>query len=325
MRRVDRPEDLLHAAESAMREAQAAFDDPRLFVEKWVEPARHIEVQILGLPDGTVVALGERECSLQRRYQKIIEESPSPFVKKDLREALMEAAVRVARAAGYRNAGTVEFLVDTGGRFYFMEVNARLQVEHPVTEAVLGLDMVRLQMEVALGEDPSLPVRLEPRGHAIEARLYAEDPAQQFLPQSGPLLTVSFSHLPGIRVDHGVREGTEVSPHYDPLLAKIIAWGMDREQARRRLLQALRETVVFGVVTNLNYLQDLLESEAFRSGETYTRTVADQSPSLPAPEEVAAAAWVALHTAQDGGPLTRRTARTGEEQIWSRLQGRWIP
>jgi acetyl/propionyl-CoA carboxylase alpha subunit len=308
-----------------MREARAAFDDPRLFVEKWVDPARHIEVQILGLPDGQVVALGERECSLQRRYQKIMEESPSPFVTDGLREALMDAAVRVARAAGYRNAGTVEFLVDAEGRFYFMEVNARLQVEHPVTEEVLGLDLVRLQMEVALGEDPSLPARPEPRGHAIEARLYAEDPGQQFLPQRGPLLVVSFPHLPGIRVDHGLRVGMEVSPHYDPLLAKIIARGMDREQARRRLLEALRETVVFGVVTNLNYLQDLLESAAFRSGETYTRTVADHAPMPPSAEEVAAAAWVTVHVSQESGPSSRHTPRVGEEQIWRQIPGRWIP
>ncbi|MCF6191767.1 MAG: 3-methylcrotonyl-CoA carboxylase, partial [Candidatus Hydrothermae bacterium] len=318
------PDELPAAAESAMREAEAAFGDPRLFVEKWVEPARHVEVQILGLPDGTVVALGERECSLQRRYQKIVEESPSPFVTPDLREQLMEAAVRVARAAGYRNAGTVEFLVDREGGFYFMEVNARLQVEHPVTEMVLGLDLVRLQMEVALDESLSLPSRREPRGHAMEARLYAEDPNRQFLPQTGRLIEVSFPFRPGVRVDHGLVEGMEISPHYDPLLAKIIAWGMDREQARRRLLQALQETVVFGVQTNLNYLQDLLASGAFRSGETYTQTVANLPPAAPTPEEVVAAAWVAWHAGH--GQSTRpRFTENREAELWDRLRGRWMP
>ncbi|HLH28913.1 MAG TPA: biotin carboxylase N-terminal domain-containing protein, partial [Acidimicrobiales bacterium] len=234
MRLVRSRSDLREAHDAARREAKAAFADDRLLLEKYVHPARHVEVQILG--DGkSAVALGERECSLQRRYQKVLEEAPAVRIGQATREGLGEAAVKIARAARYRGAGTVEFLVGPDGSFYFLEVNTRLQVEHPVTEMVSGLDIVRAQVEVAGGG--ALPSPAPPRGHAIEVRLNAEDPYRDFLPQSGPILMLHWPQRPGLRIDAGVREGSRVPVEYDSLLAKIIAWGSDREQARRRLVE----------------------------------------------------------------------------------------
>ena len=227
-------------------------------------------MQILG--DGKdAVALGERECSLQRRYQKVIEESPAAWIPDRTRQGLLDSAVTLARAVGYRNAGTVEFLVGPDGSYAFLEVNTRLQVEHPVTEMRTGLDLVRAQIEIAGGG--VLPPAPAPRGHAIEARLYAEDPYRGFLPQTGRVLVLRWPNLPRVRVDSGVREGMSIGPHYDPLVAKMIAWGSDREQARARLLEALRGTVLLGVTTNQAFLIQVLESELFIKGETYTTTL----------------------------------------------------
>jgi len=322
MRLVRDPEALPEAIAAAQREAQGAFGDPRLLVERFLHPARHVEVQILGDAHGRVIALGERECSLQRRHQKIVEEAPSPAVSEGLRARMEEAAVRLAEAVGYRNAGTVEFLLAPDGSFYFLEVNARLQVEHPVTEAVWGVDLVQAQIRLAAGAP--LPEALGgerpsgPRGHAVEARLYAEDPEAGFLPMSGELLRVEWPGGPGVRVDAGVRAGGTVSPHYDPLLAKLIAWGPDRETARRRLVRALEETIVLGVVTNRDFLLELLESPAFRDGETYTHTVEAHPPSReregPAgaaelPDAFwAAAAWAALGPEPTRPPAWERGA-----------------
>lgn len=280
LRRVNDAAELPEAFEAARREAEAAFGDRRMFVEKFLHPARHIEIQILG--DGkSAVTLGERECSLQRRYQKIIEESPSTAVSADLRAALSAAAEKLAVAAGYKNAGTVEFLLGPGGAWYFIEVNARLQVEHPVTELRFGIDLVRTQVEIAFGEP--LPWPAAPRGHAIEARLNAEDPARGFLPMTGRVLALRWPQRPDLRVDGGVRQGQEILPYYDPLLAKFIAWAPDRESARRRLTGGLRDLVLAGVPTNQKYLVDTLESEFFKEGETFTTTLESMAWSPPEP------------------------------------------
>ena len=274
MRLVHEARELPDAHEAARREARAAFGDDRLLLEKFISPARHVEVQILG--DGKdAVALGERECSLQRRYQKVIEESPANRIPDRTREGLLDSAVRLARAAGYANAGTVEFLVGPDGAYSFLEVNTRLQVEHPVTELRTGIDIVQAQIEIAQGG--SLPHAPASRGHAIEARLNAEDPSREFLPQTGRVAALRWPNLPHVRVDSGLREGMAVGSHYDPLLAKIIAWGNDRAQTRARLVEALRATSLLGVATNRSFLIRVLESDFFVKGETYTTTLESRS------------------------------------------------
>jgi len=300
MRLVRSRGDLRDAHATARREAKAAFVDERLLLEKYVSPARHVEVQILG--DGkNAVALGERECSLQRRYQKVLEEAPASRVGEAVRAGLADAAVRLAREARYRSAGTVEFLVAADGTFYFLEVNTRLQVEHPVTEMVSGIDIVRAQIALAQGE--SLPVAVPPRGHAIEVRLNAEDPYHDFLPQSGPVQMLHWPQGPGLRIDAGIREGQKIPVEYDSLLAKLIAWGQDREQARRRLTEALRELVLLGPATNQSFLLEILESVAFKTGETFTTTLEAghwEEPVLPREILSAAEAWISSSGALAG-------------------------
>src|SRR5262245_19829983 len=265
---------LADAIAQARREATAAFGDGTLYVERLVEKPRHVEFQVFADHHGHVVHLFERECSIQRRHQKVIEETPSTALTPPLRQRMGDAAVAVAREAGYRNAGTVEFLLDGAGdaaRFYFLEMNTRLQVEHPVTEQVTGVDLVRAQIAVAAGEPlPWTQKALGQRGHAIEARIYAEDPARNDLPQAGPLLLYREPSMPGVRVDAGVTEGSEVSVHYDPLLAKLIAWGETRDAARRRALAALRSYPVLGIRTNIALLIELLEHPRFVSGSIDT-------------------------------------------------------
>ncbi len=281
MRRVESEDEVAEAFDAAKREALGAFADDRMLVEKFIHPARHIEVQILA--DGRrSVALGERECSLQRRYQKVIEEAPASTISEETRQAVFASAITLTEAAGYANAGTVEFLVGPDGSHYFLEVNTRLQVEHPVTESLTGLDIVRAQIEVAHGGE--LPEPLSPRGHAIEARLNAEDAYAGFLPQTGEVLMLAWPQIPGVRIDSGLAEGLAISPHYDSLVAKVIVHAQDREAARRRLIEALKELTVLGVTTNQRFLIDLLESEAFRTGETYTTTVEGmrfEAPAVP--------------------------------------------
>ncbi len=297
MRVVWKPEDLEEAADAARREAASAFGDDRLIVEKYVPKAHHVEVQVLADEHGTVLALYERECSVQRRYQKIIEETPSPVLAPETRQALLQAAVQAARAVGYTNAGTVEFILDPETQaFYFLEMNTRLQVEHPITEMVLDIDLVQWQIRVAAGEPlPSWMTERTPRGHAIEARVYAEDPTQDFFPTSGLLLAVFEPRGPGLRIDSGVIAGMEVSPYYDPLLAKIIAYGEDREQARLRLLAALRETAYLGLPTNVPFLVDVLQHPDFIAGRVHTRWVEEVmlpwQPAEPNPWVLAAAGW----------------------------------
>ncbi len=269
MRLVTDLGELGSALDSAQREAHAAFGDPTVFLERYVRDPRHIEVQIVADRHGTCLALGERECSIQRRYQKILEESPSSAVDADLRSDLETAAIAIARAVDYVNAGTVEFMLDETGNFYFLEMNARLQVEHPVTEMVTGVDLVRTQLVVASGGKLDIE-RQPPRGHAIEVRIYAEDPARDFLPAAGSITTFEPPQLPGVRNDVAVDEGAQVTPAYDPMLAKLIVHGATRAAAIAGLDAALREYLVGGVATNIGFLQWLVGQPAFKSGETTT-------------------------------------------------------
>jgi acetyl-CoA carboxylase biotin carboxylase subunit len=274
--------------QSARREATSAFGDGTLYVERLVAHPRHVEVQIVADDHGHVMHLFERDCSTQRRHQKVIEESPSPAVTPALRARLTAAAVAAARAANYRNAGTIEFLVDLGGSdpaddapFYFLEMNTRLQVEHPVTEQVTGLDLVRAQLLVASGEPlPWTQQEVSQRGHAIEARLYAEDPARGFLPQAGRLTRYREPHRPGVRVDSGVVEGGEVSIYYDPLIAKVIATAGTRDLAIARLCAALREFEIAGIRTNRSFLLRILQSVAFRDGAIDTTFLDREGPAI---------------------------------------------
>ncbi len=267
MRLVRRASDLEAAFRAATSEAAASFSDASVYIERYVERPRHIEIQVLGDRRGRIVSLGERECSLQRRHQKVVEEAPSPVVDADLRQRMGEAAVRAAAAVNYVGAGTVEFLLDPRGEFFFLEMNTRIQVEHPVTELVTGIDIVAAQLDIAAGEP--LPAALtdgvEPQGHAIEVRLYAEDPFRNFAPSPGRIELLQLPEGPGVRNDCGVYEGAEVTIHYDPMLAKLIVWGRDRPHALARLRRALAETRVVGIRTNLPLFERLLEDEDFKT------------------------------------------------------------
>ena len=284
LRRVDTEADLNDALRSAAREAEAAFADGRLLVEKLVTGARHVEVQVLADGHGHTVHLFERDCSLQRRHQKVIEEAPAPRLDPAVRAGLSEAACKAATVIGYENAGTVEFLLGDDGRFYFIEMNTRLQVEHPVTEGVTGLDLVEWQIRIAAGESLDFTqsdIRL--RGHAIEARVCAEDPAHEFRPQPGPVLEVRWPAGEGIRVDAGVASGDRVPSHYDSLIAKVVAFGEDREQACSRLVAALRETRCAGPATNLSLLIGCLEDSEFRAGRIDTSFIPARLEALIGP------------------------------------------
>jgi acetyl-CoA carboxylase biotin carboxylase subunit len=281
MRMVTADSEMTGAWRDAASEARNAFGDARLYLERYVDRPRHIEIQIFGDRRGHAVHLGERECSVQRRHQKVIEESPSPVVTPELRRAMGEAALRLAKEAGYTNAGTVEFLVDAAGNFYFLEVNTRLQVEHPVTELVTGLDLVKLQIQVAAGEP--LPVSQEDvrfSGHAVECRLYAEDPSNQFFPSPGTILSRRAPSGPGIRLDDGVYEGFCVSTEYDPMLGKLIAWGRNRAEAIVRLARALEEHSVTGIKTNSSLLLAILRDPEFERGEISTRWLDERLPEI---------------------------------------------
>ncbi|MEQ4721469.1 biotin carboxylase N-terminal domain-containing protein [Nonomuraea sp. B19D2] len=297
--------ELPDALESARRTARAAFGDGTLLIERYVERPRHIEIQVLADTHGNVVHLGERECSLQRRHQKIIEEAPSPFVSPETRARMGSAAVEAARAVGYVGAGTVEFIVDgTTGAHHFMEMNTRLQVEHPVTELVTGLDLVELQLRVAAGE--LLPFGQEDvllDGHAVEARVYAEDPARGFLPTGGRVLVLR-EPGDGVRVDSGLVEGGVVGSEFDPMLSKVVAWAPDRASALRTLERALSRTAVLGVVTNIPFLRALAGHPVVRAGELDTglveRLLPELVPSVEVPGEVLAAAALAFHAMPQG-------------------------
>lgn len=300
IRFVEREEDLPRALNLASREALASFNDGTLYLEAQMQGVRHIEVQIIADTFGNVVPLGERECSIQRRHQKIIEETPSVVVGPELRRALNRAAVRVARAAGYRSAGTVEFLLTEDERYYFLEVNARLQVEHPVTEMTTGVDLVKDQILVASGLDlPYDEGDLRTRGWAIECRIVAEDPQNGFLPSVGRIVFSREPAGPGIRVESCLHDGFEVTPYYDSLLAKVTAWGTDREDARTRMIRALQESRVVGVATNIPYLLEILDLPAFVEGRLDTdfldrHQVEGQQSEEPLREAAAIAALLTL-------------------------------
>jgi len=295
MRVVRRAEDFPSSLAASRREARAAFGDDVVVLERFVERPRHVEVQVLADTHGSVVHLLERECSIQRRHQKVVEETPSPALTPEHRAALCAAGVAAARAAGYVNAGTVEFLLDPAGSFFFLEMNTRLQVEHAVTECVTGLDLVRLQIEVAAGQPlPFVQDTVAGRGHSLECRLYAEDPAKDDLPSPGRILHLAVPEGPGVRFDSGITSGSEVTVHYDPLLAKVVTWGRNRVESVERMADALRRTAVLGVVTNLGRLRAIVDHPAFRAGDLHTHFLDEHLSEMtqdgcPPPEAVAAA------------------------------------
>jgi acetyl/propionyl-CoA carboxylase alpha subunit len=330
MRVVASKDELETAVEGAQREAGSAFGDDRVFLEKYITGPRHIEVQIFGDGNGRVVHLGERECSVQRRHQKIIEESPSPFVDDDLRARMTDASARLAAEMNYRGAGTVEFVVGEDRSFYFLEMNTRLQVEHPVTEAVTGTDLVRWQIEVArTGALPAIAddeQNLAPRGHAIECRIYAEDPENGFLPTAGNTLRVELPAGPGIRVDSALCDGFEVPVAFDPMLAKLIAWAPDREQAVTRMLGAIDRFAILGITTNTAFLRDVVAGEDFARGAFTTTTVetkyGDWSASNASKENLACA-LAALVTTSGRGNAAPAAGGTGRAPSpWDTL-GAW--
>ena len=305
--RVVREESAMdESLESARREAENAFGDGSLLIEKYIKDARHIEFQILGDHQGNLIHLLERECSIQRRHQKVVEESPSPALTPELRSRMGEAAVAVGRAIGYTNAGTVEFILAPSGEFYFIEVNTRLQVEHPVTEMITAVDLVKLQIEIAAGNPLSLTQEdVRSTGHAIEVRLYAEDPDNEFLPSTGTIHDwMPPSNIEGFRVDAGIEATTEIGIHYDPLLAKVIAHGADRETALRKLAYGMKRLSVQGIQTNRDFLIRLLEHSEFREGRYHTGFIAGHLAALVAQKDpaldlaCAAAAALYLHEAR---------------------------
>ena len=334
MRLVRDPAALLGAIRAARSEAQGAFGDPAVYLERSISPARHIEVQVMADANGQVVPFVERECSVQRRHQKVIEETPSPAVTTDTRRALAEAARALAENVGYVNAGTVEFLLDEEKRFYFLEMNTRLQVEHPVTEMVTGVDLVQWQLRVALGEPLTLDasLALEPRGHAIECRIYAEDPDAGFMPSPGRITHLRRPSGPGIRDDSGVDEGFEVPVFYDSMISKLVAWAPDRPQTIRRMVRALTEYQVEGVSTTLPFFRWMLHQPEFIEGRVDTgfldRVLAtrDHAPTVaPSTEtEERAVLAAAVHTfllGKDESDLPSETAVSAWRRA-ARLEGR---
>ena len=324
MRLVEAEADLEAALRDASSEAERAFASGEVYLEKFVEQPRHVEIQVLGDNYGNLIHLGERECSLQRRHQKVIEECPSPVmsVRPELRERMGQAALRVAGAAGYTNAGTAEFLVDKHGNFYFLEMNTRLQVEHPVTELVTGLDLVHWQLRIASGEALGLKQEgVSWRGSAMECRIYAEDPDNQFLPSPGRIAQLREPGGPGIRLDSGVYEGWRVPLEYDPLLAKLVAWGPTRETAIARLDRALGEYAVVGIRTTIPYFREILHDELFHAGQLDTGFLAAFEPRRRQREDeslerLAAIAAVA-HEQREGSQILTQEQR--DSSRWAAL------
>jgi len=320
MRLVAGPAGLDEAVRAARGEAASAFGDGTVFLERFVTDPRHVEVQILGDTHGTVIHLFERECSIQRRYQKIVEESPSPAVDRALRAALTAAAVTAGRAVGYTGAGTVEFVLARDGSFFFLEMNTRLQVEHPVTEAITGLDLVELQLRIAEGEP--LPPRMpEMSGHAIEARLYAEDVPAGFVPVTGTLHRFAIPETPGIRVDTGFRDGSVVSPHYDAMLAKVSAHGRTRADAARRLARALEQAEIHGVTTNRDLLVAILREPGFLAGATDTGYLTRHDPAALAASAAPGPAAVRAHAL--AAALARQARARAEAAVLATLPSGW--
>jgi len=326
MRIVQRREDLPSAVEAGRREAKSAFGDDTVYIEKYLQDPRHVEFQVLADRRGNVVHLFERECSVQRRHQKIIEESPSPALDDSLRQKMGDTAVEVMRAVNYTNAGTVEFLLDAEKNFYFLEVNARIQVEHPVTELVTGIDLVKQQIRIASGEE--LPFRqadLRQRGHAMECRIYAEDPENNFFPSIGKLLFVKEPQGPGIRCDSGIYSGLEITHHYDPILSKLIAWSESRPETLQKMAAALSGYVIMGVKTPIPFLRDLLAHPRFVSGDIHTgfinRHFADWKPT-PSGQFLNVALVAAAYAGMNRQPASASTVQKEPPTPWQTL-GEW--
>jgi acetyl-CoA carboxylase biotin carboxylase subunit len=330
MRAVQGSTELIAAIAAARREAATAFADDTVYLERMLLNPRHVEVQILADTHGTVVHLGERDCSIQRRHQKVVEEAPAPGLDEELRTRMHQTAVTAARAVGYTGAGTIEMLLDRSGEFFFLEMNTRLQVEHPVTELVWGVDLVEQQFRVADGQALGFSqADLSPRGHSIEVRIYAEDPAVGFLPQTGTVGVFEPALGPGVRVDSGIASGTIVGLFYDPMLAKVCAAGKDRDQARRRLLEALRNTVLLGVNTNQSYLAAILDHDAFAKGAVHTGFIEEHmgvaTMAEPGDEalDVLLGAAAAISSGRTGhGPQAGNGVDAGPGPVWREL-GAW--
>lgn len=325
MRRVASADELMPAIEAAEREAEAAFGDGRVFVERYLERPRHIEVQVLADGQGHTVHLGERECSIQRRHQKIIEEAPAPILSDDLRDRITAAALAAARSVQYTNAGTVEFLVTAAGEIFFLEMNTRLQVEHPVTEWVWGIDLVQAQLRIAAGESLWFNQdHLCARGHAIESRICAENPATGFLPSPGRIAALHVPMGPGVRFDSGIAAPYEIPVHYDSLLAKLSVWGEDRDEARQRMLVALRELVILGITTTVPYLLDVVRHPAFAAGDTHTHFLEQHIGDWKPPRDGAtiAAIGAALHALLAAAPAATVQNAAVATTPWNQL-GAW--
>ena len=324
MRLVHQREQLLEQLRTARSEAMNAFGSDELILEQALIDPRHVEVQLFGDSHGNLIYLGERDCSIQRRHQKVIEEAPCPVMTPELRQAMGEAALKAGRAVNYVGAGTVEFLLDRNGQFYFLEMNTRLQVEHPVTEMITGLDLVDWQLQIAAGQPlPLTQSQVTLTGHAMEVRLYAEDPAQGFLPQTGDVLR--WEPAPGVRIDHGLREGQTISPFYDPMLGKIIAHGASREEARRKLLRAVEDSVLLGVATNQRLLIDLLKHPDFINGDFSTGLIAEHFSVIPQQTATAeqlklAAALFYQHSANQHTQTLARWRNTASVPVTYRLE-----
>jgi acetyl-CoA carboxylase biotin carboxylase subunit len=331
MRIVGEENDLKPAVEAGMREAKSAFGDESVYLEKYLEEPRHVEFQVLADNFGHMVHLFERECSIQRRHQKIVEESPSPVLDDALRAKMGETAKKAMQAAGYNNAGTVEFLLDQNRNFYFLEVNARLQVEHPVTELVTGVDLVRQQIRIASGEKLSMAQNdLRQRGHAIECRIYAEDPANNFLPSAGKILFFKEPKGPGVRHDGGIYSGWDVPIYYDPILAKLIVWAENRDLACRRMTSALDDYAIIGIHTTIGFLKDIINHPEFRAGRTNTGFIKryfeswgekGKDPGMLRPV-LAAAAFDELNPAAHVQGAESRPSRKERFSPWQSL-GKW--
>ena len=310
MRIVESPEELESAIEAASSEARNSFGNDTLILEKYLDQPRHLEVQILGDQQGNVIHLYERECSIQRRHQKIIEESPSPAINNKLRKMMGEAAVKAAKAVNYSNAGTVEFLFQDG-KFYFLEMNTRIQVEHGVTEMVCGIDLVKWQIRIARGESLDMVQKdVKQRGHSIECRIYAEDPSRNFLPTPGIVRKMILPEGSGIRNDVGVEEGQEVTSDYDPLLSKLVVWDSNRSDAIHRMDSALGQFVILGLITNQPFLRDIMKNESYRKASFSTRFVdehfSDWELGSPSPEVIATALLASKSTPEKVSTVSSR-------------------
>jgi acetyl-CoA carboxylase biotin carboxylase subunit len=333
MRVVESDADFPGALHAARNESLSSFGSDHILIEKYFTEIRHVEVQILGDRHGHIVHLFERDCSVQRRHQKIVEETPSPAVPAELRREMCGAALALARTVGYISAGTVEFMVTPDGRYFFLEMNTRLQVEHPITELVTGIDLAAWQIRLAAGEPLSFgQEEIGQRGHALECRVYAEDPANGFLPSIGEIAFYRRPAGPGVRVDDGIDAGTQVSPYYDPMLAKVITWGADRPEAIRKMIRALQDTVVLGVTTNIPYLITILQHRAFVEGRATTDFISEHMSQWRPPADTSDSTWLAaaaLEALQHGrGSQTRPTAAgwsdsdSNQTEPWA-LVGEW--